>query len=64
MGYVILGEVGRGGMGVVYHAYDCKRGRRVAMKTMQRSDPMSLLRFKRRVPHLSECCSPQPGCPL
>ncbi|MFN9911442.1 MAG: protein kinase domain-containing protein, partial [Pirellulaceae bacterium] len=48
-GYRIIREIGRGGMGIVYEAYDEKLCRRVAVKLLPlsiASDPISLKRFQ------------------
>ncbi|MFI5459431.1 MAG: serine/threonine protein kinase [Isosphaerales bacterium] len=45
--YRLLGELGHGGMGVVYEAVHLQRGNQVALKTLPTVDGAALHRFKR-----------------
>jgi serine/threonine protein kinase len=52
--FTLIRRLGTGGMGVVYEAYDQKRGELVALKTMRRVDPSALVRFKQEFRGLSD----------
>jgi serine/threonine protein kinase len=50
--YQVLGEIGRGGMAMVYRAYDPEADREVAIKALPREllhDPTFRARFRREV---------------
>ena len=44
--YEIVGQLGKGGMGVVYEAHDREQGVRLALKTVRQLTPDALFLFK------------------
>src|SRR3954463_16319355 len=51
-------RVGEGAFGVVWEVYDQKREARVALKSLVRTDPAALLRFKREFRALADLVHP------
>ncbi len=56
--YRLLHVIGEGGMGVVYRAFDEKRGVAVALKTLKRDDSAGILRFKQEFRALADVSQP------
>lgn len=52
--YEVVRQLGRGGMGTVYEARDREMQRSVAVKTLLRTDPGSVLRFKQEFRTLAD----------
>lgn len=57
-GYELLGELGRGGVGVVHRARDRATGREVALKTLLRPQPEAAARFRREAETLARLDHP------
>ncbi|MDA1052332.1 MAG: DUF2791 family P-loop domain-containing protein [Planctomycetota bacterium] len=56
--YKVIEELGRGGMGIVYRAFDPVHGRQVALKTLPNVDPALLARFKHEFRTLADTDHP------
>ena len=56
--FVVEGRLGSGGMGVVHRVRDLDRGEVVALKTMVRVAPTTLLAFKREFRALADISHP------
>src|SRR5258706_1199085 len=54
----VIRRIGAGGMGVVYEAEDREHGRRVALKTLKRTDSDTLYRLKNEFRTLADLSHP------
>ena len=61
--YEVLGCLGRGGMGIVYEAFDRQQHERVALKTVLHFDPGTALPLQAGVPDARGRRAPQPRAP-
>jgi tetratricopeptide (TPR) repeat protein len=57
--FVIRGQLGAGGMGVVYEAYDEQRRELVALKAIERGDPHRIYQLKREFRALADVVHPR-----
>src|SRR5438067_12710623 len=56
--YAVVGQLGAGGMGVVYEAIDREKNMRVALKTMRFGDATAVYRFKKEFRELADVTHP------
>ncbi|HTB74369.1 MAG TPA: protein kinase [Polyangiaceae bacterium] len=56
--YEVLSCLGRGGMGIVYEAFDRQRHERIALKMLLHSDPVGLYQFKKEFRTLADVLHP------
>lgn len=56
--FELIRELGAGGMGIVYHAFDRERRQAVAIKTLRGFDPDALFRLKHEFRELAELVHP------
>ncbi|NUQ65485.1 MAG: protein kinase, partial [Pirellulales bacterium] len=61
--YLLVEELGRGGMGVVYRAMDLRCNLPVALKTLRRVDPAGIDHLKREFRAVAELASPHLAVP-